>query len=101
MLDHLPTFQVRQFQLYNYSQTNEKIKKTKEKKIYKKKITVLHSYLITPTFPSLNESCRTFSLASCLSAFETDISKSDIIFVRCKIEGTNVNLMHDKRKAHC
>lgn len=41
-------------------------------------------YLITPTLPSLKESCRTFILASCLWAFETDISRSDIIFVLWK-----------------
>ena len=40
-------------------------------------------YLITPTLPSLKESWRTFILASCLSAFETDISRSDIILVLC------------------
>ena len=49
----------------------------------KEKISSKQNYLITPTLPSLKESCRTFILASCLSAFETDISKSDITFVLC------------------
>ena len=44
------------------------------------------THLITPTLPSLRESWRTFSLASCLSAFETDIRRSDITFILCSRE---------------
>lgn len=47
----------------------------------------LTMYLITPTLPSLKESWRTFILASCLSAFETDIRRSDSTFSLC-IDGT-------------
>ena len=44
-------------------------------------------YLITPTLPSLKESWRTFNLASCLSAFDTDINRSDNIFILCTKQG--------------
>ena len=42
-------------------------------------------YLTTPIFPSLRDSCRIFILASCLSAFETDINRSDSTLIRCII----------------
>lgn len=50
-----------------------------------------NEYLITPTLPSLKESWRTFNLASCLSAFETDIKRSDIIFILCTKEEKEID----------
>lgn len=55
-----------------------------------KDYSIFVSYLITPTLPSLIESCRTFNLASCLSAFETDISRSVNTFILC-ISGAKPN----------